>query len=262
MRPAVAIFSARFRGLLQYRAAALAGLFTQVFWGGIRMMIFTAFYASTTAQMPMTLDETISYIWLGQAFLLLFPFRADPAVVGMIRDGSVAFELLRPTGLYRLWLARAAATRVAPVMLRCVPMLAVATAVGWIDWAGPAGVLAGLACLLAAVLLSASLSVLMNVSLFWTVSGEGINTLVVSAMFLLSGMIVPLPLLPSPLGEIVAVLPFRGMGDVPFRLLTGAMDPGRVWAELPFQLAWAAGLILLGRGLLGLGLRRLTVQGG
>ena len=36
MRPYWAVLSARFRMLLQYRAAALAGLGTQVFWGLIR----------------------------------------------------------------------------------------------------------------------------------------------------------------------------------------------------------------------------------
>ena len=34
-----AVFAARFRVLLQYRAAALAGLGTQVFWGLVRVAI-------------------------------------------------------------------------------------------------------------------------------------------------------------------------------------------------------------------------------
>ena len=43
MRAYWAIFSARFRALLQYRAAAAAGCVTQVFWGLIRVMIFAGF---------------------------------------------------------------------------------------------------------------------------------------------------------------------------------------------------------------------------
>ena len=46
MRPYWAVFSARFRVLLQYRVAALAGCGTQLFWGLIRMM---SFYESSTA---------------------------------------------------------------------------------------------------------------------------------------------------------------------------------------------------------------------
>ncbi len=49
-----AILSARFRMLLQYRAAAFAGFVTQLFWGLIRVMIFSAFYRSSNAPQPMT----------------------------------------------------------------------------------------------------------------------------------------------------------------------------------------------------------------
>ena len=68
-----AVLSARFRTLLQYRAAALAGLGTQVFWGLIRVMIFGAFYRSTTAPQPMTYPEVVTYVWLGQAFIRMLP---------------------------------------------------------------------------------------------------------------------------------------------------------------------------------------------
>ena len=73
MRPYWAIFSARCRVLLQYRAAAFAGFATQLFWGLMRVMIFTAFYHSTSEVQPMSLRETIIYIWLGQAMFVLMP---------------------------------------------------------------------------------------------------------------------------------------------------------------------------------------------
>ena len=62
-----AILSANFRTLLQYRSAAIAGLVTQIFWGLIRVMIFEAFYRSTTTEQPMTLNEviTIRLAWAG-----------------------------------------------------------------------------------------------------------------------------------------------------------------------------------------------------
>ena len=48
IRGYLSIFSAKFRTLLQYRAAALAGCGTQLFWGVIRMMIFEGFYRSSS----------------------------------------------------------------------------------------------------------------------------------------------------------------------------------------------------------------------
>ena len=48
MRPYAAVLSANVRTLLQYRAAAIAGFTTQIFWGFIRVMISQAFFRSST----------------------------------------------------------------------------------------------------------------------------------------------------------------------------------------------------------------------
>jgi len=112
--------------LLQYRAAALAGFGTQLFWGLIRVMIFRAFYASTPAAQPMTYQEVGNYIWLGQALLALLPGSVDREVAGMIRSGGVVYELLRPLHLYDLWYSRAIASRTAPAALRAIPLFLLA----------------------------------------------------------------------------------------------------------------------------------------
>ncbi len=80
--------------------------------------------------------------------------------------------------------------------------------------------------------------------------------------FVLSGMIVPLPLYPDWSQPILNALPFRHIADVPFRLYLGHMPPSDLPAVLALEAAWTAGLVLLGRGLLALGCRRLVVQGG
>ena len=127
MRSYWALFTARFRMLLQYRAAAAAGFGCQLFWGLIRMMIFEAFYRSSTLSQPMTYPEVVTYIWLTQATILLAIIRCDSEVRAMVRSGNVAYELVRPVDLYSLWFFRAVAARTAPVLMRMVPLLAVAT---------------------------------------------------------------------------------------------------------------------------------------
>src|SRR5512134_971599 len=102
----IAIVSARFRALLQYRAAALGGLFTQTFFGLVRIMIMQAFYAASIVGVPMTLPNAIGYVWLGQATLLLLPWRIDEDVAAQVRTGTVVYELARPLDLYGLWFAR------------------------------------------------------------------------------------------------------------------------------------------------------------
>ena len=262
MRPYAAILSARFRALLQYRAAAFAGLITQLFWGLIRMMIFMAFYENATSDVPMNLEQVISYIWLGQAFILLIPFRIDAELAAMVRSGNVAYELLKPVDLFNLWYSRAIATRVAPTLLRSIPILIVATLAGWIHWPGVSSVTAGLASIAAAVLLGSAISVVMNITLFWTISGRGINMITAWLGFFLSGMVIPLPLFPDWAQPVLNFLPFRGLGDLPFRMLSGHIPPGQVIYIIAHQLAWTVAIILFGRWLLGRAMKRLVVQGG
>ena len=121
-----AVLSAQFRALLQYRAAAIAGLGTQVFWGLIRVMIFQAFFRSTTAEQPMEVGDVLTYVWLSQAFLALLPWNQDNDLRALIRTGGVGYELLRPVDLYGFWYCRSVAFRTAPTVLRAVPLIAFA----------------------------------------------------------------------------------------------------------------------------------------
>lgn len=267
----LAIVAARFRSLLQYRAAALSGLFTQTFFGLVRIMILRAFYAaSATAAAPMALPHVTGYVWLGQATLLLIPWRGDEDVTEQIRTGNVVYELTRPLDLYGLWFARALAWRTAPVMLRMLPMFVLAMLVIPIfvpEWGlAPPPSLAAfvlwLPCFAGAVLISAALTTLMSVTLMWTVSGDGVPILIASCATIFGGLVIPLPLFPDWAQPMLYALPFAGMLDLPSRLFTGDIAVANAPWILAHQLAWTIALVALGRALLRRGVRRLVVQGG
>lgn len=258
-----AIIAVRFRILLQYRAAAAAGFATNLFWGFIRVMIFEAFYRSTTSPQPMSRGEVVNYVWLGQAMFALLPWTVDSDVRAMIRTGTVAYELVRPLDLYALWFSRSVSARLAPTLLRAVPMLLIAACFLGLEL--PPSWASGLAWLVAtagALLLAAALATLMTLSLLWTVSGEGVSRIVPPLILMLSGMAVPLPLYPDWAQPILNFLPFRGLIDTPFRLYLGHIPPGSLFKILAHQMVWTAVLVLLGRWLLARGTRRLVVQGG
>ena len=262
MKPYLAILGARARMLLQYRAAAAAGVACQFFWGLIRMMIFQAFYQNASGPAPMNIEQVVSYVWLAQAFLLLIPFRVDNETAEKIRSGNVVYELLRPIDLYAHWFARAVADRIAPVALRAAPMLIVATLAGWLKWTSAAASIACAAALVAATLLSASVCVLVSATMLWTISGRGIESVILTVTFLLSGIIIPLPLFPDSLQPVLNWLPFRGLMDVPFRLFSGHIPLGELPGQLARQLAWTVAIGALGKWLLDRSTRKLVVQGG
>ncbi len=263
LAPYRSVLSARFRMLLQYRAAAVAGFGTQLFWGVIRVMIFTAFYRSSTRPQPLSLPDLITYLWLTQAMFALAVWNVDQEIRQMIRTGTVAYEMLRPLDLYGLWFSRALAARIAPTLLRAVPMFLVAGLfLGLRMPPSPASALAWAVATIGAFLLAASLSTLVTISLLYTIAGEGISRFMPSLVYTLSGILVPLPLLPIWAQSVINWLPFRDLVDTPFRLYLGQISPQRMGWILLHQTAWLAILTLLGRALLSRATRRLVVQGG
>ncbi len=259
----LALFSARVRMLLQYRAAALAGMATQLFWGLIRIMIFEAFYRSSIGAQPMTYPEVVNYVWLGQAMFVLLPIFADAEIRAMVRTGTVAYELTRPIDLYTFWYCRALASRIAPAILRAIPIFCFALLFLGLQ-PPPSWSSAGAWALatLCALLLGGALATLANISLFWTVAGEGVFQIQQVALIIFSGLIVPLPLFPDWAQAILAWMPFGALVDLPFRLYMGHIPPGETWAVLARQSVWILALVALGRFLLARGTRRLVVQGG
>ncbi|HLK55654.1 MAG TPA: hypothetical protein VKU00_03770, partial [Chthonomonadaceae bacterium] len=197
------------------------------------------------------------------ALLGLIPWNFDPDVRALIRTGNVAYEMVRPLDLYTHWYCRAIAQRVAPTLLRCVPIFLLAGIC--FGMKAPPSLASGCAwalTTLAAILLNAAFMNLVTISLLWTLSGEGIIRAAPSVVLVFSGMLVPISFFPNGLQPLLNFLPFRDMVDVPFRTWLGQIPPTQIAPYIGHQLLWAGLLILVGRGLLARGTRRLVVEGG
>ena len=272
LAPYRGVLRARWRETLQYRAAALAGFGTQLYWGLLRLMILAAFYQSGPADATdFSFAHVVPYVWLGQALLSLFPFRLDGELADSVRTGSVANELLRPIDLYSYWFWRTAAWRLAQAAPRCLLMLVVAVAVlplvGLDEWAltAPASVAAAGLYLVAtalALLLGVAITAVLLSLMFWTVSSEGAFYILPAIVWFGGGLVIPLPLLPDGLATVLGYLPFAGLMDIPFRIYVGHLAGTEAVLRLGLQVGWLAVLVLLGRLLLARGVRRVVILGG
>jgi len=272
LAPYRALLGARFRMLLQYRAAAIGGFFTQVMFGLLLIMIYEAFYRSSGAGMqPMAFAQLVTYVWLGQALLMMLPWNVDIEMRAMMRSGAVVYELSRPVDLYAWWFARALAQRTAPVVLRAAPMVVFAAIVlpliGLDAWrlAPPPSLAAGLgfvAALACGLAVACAISVLLYIAWLWIAIAEGVVTMVSTVVSMFSGLLIPLPLFPDGWRPVLRWLPFAGVLDQPARVYSGAIAGGELAVVLARQAGWVIALVALGRWLLGRGLRRVVVQGG
>ncbi|MFF2093194.1 ABC transporter permease [Paenibacillus sp. NPDC058174] len=267
MKAYISVFKMRLNNGLQYRAAALAGIGTQFFFGFIFIMIFEAFYAHAAAPPEMTLSEVITYTWLKQAFLaFVVLWLRDNELFQLITSGNIAYELCRPNGLYGLWYAKLLAQRISSALLRCFPILIVT-----IFLPEPyrlklppdlPSLLLFLAVLIAGLLMLVAISMLIYISVFVTMSPAG--SLLLFSVFgeFFAGLVIPVPLMPDWMQKIVYVLPFHWTADFPFRVFTGNIGIEEASTGLLIQLVWLAALIALGYFTMKKALRRIVVQGG
>ncbi len=267
MKPYISLFKMRVLKGLQYKTAAIAGILTQFFWGIMYIMIFEAFYSSTTNPQPISLVELAQVVWLQQSFLvfIMLWFR-DNELITQITSGQIAYELCRPMNLYSFWYAKLIAQRLSAAMLRCLPILLVASLLPEpYRFSLPPDLITFLlfiVTLFLGLLLIVSISMMIYISIFYTMSGTG--SLLIFGVFgeFFAGMLIPVPLMPDALRRVVYLLPFRYASDLPFRIYAGNIGTREAIISIGVQILWLSVLVLIGRMWIKNALRRVVIQGG
>lgn len=267
MKQYLSFFRIRFLTGLQYRTAAIAGMVTQFVWGGMEILMFKAFYEASPGVFPMSFEALASYVWLQQAFLALFmPWFWDAEIFKAITDGNISYELCRPAGLYEMWFTKNMAIRLSKAVLRCFPVLIVSS-----FFPSPYGMSLPVDIQSAALfLLSMALafgvvvafSMLIYISAFFTISGQGIKMISSCLAEFLSGAVIPLPFLPDGLRQAVEFLPFASMQNAPLRIYSGDIAGAAAWQIIALQLFWLVFMCAAGKLLMRRALKQVVVQGG
>ena len=260
-------FKLRFITGLQYRAAAWAGLATQLFFGLIFIMVYLAFYESGSGDVPMSIEQLVSYLWLNQSFFALFNmYCKDGEILDLIKNGNIAYELVRPKKLYFVWFAKIIGQRLAMVTLRCFPVLLITFLLPKpYNLSLPlnfSSFLLFIFTLIAGSLLMTAIVTLYHVITLKTLNEKGISNIFVAIADLLSGLVVPIPFFPKFLQIISNYLPFRYMSDLPFRIYAGNIGISDGLFGLIIQIIWIIILILIGYLITHKSLKRVIVQGG
>lgn len=260
-------FKLKFISSLQYRASALGALFTQLFFGIVNIFIYVAFFKSGTNSSTLTLQETITYIWLTQSFFaLIYQFYKDPELFELVRSGNISYELARPTNIYFMWYFKILATRLAAVLLRMFPILIVSILLPKpYNLLAPSSIsnfILFVISLTLGSLLIASLSTLYPIIVLKTLKEKGVVNLFSAVSDILSGVAIPIPFFPGILAFVSRLLPFQYVSDVPFRIYLGRICGSELVVSMLMQLIWIFLIILIGYILLNKSLKRVCVQGG
>lgn len=251
---------------LQYRFAAIAGIATQFFWGAMMLMMYNAYYKAGI-DTPMEWHELVSYIWLGQAFLMLTRFSfVDSEIHDSIVTGQVSYEFVRPLNIYYYWYSKLLASKVASTLLRFAPIIIISIFLpSHYRLMAPASMEAFilfLVTLFLGLFLSLGLTMLIYSLMFFTTSSRGIFSIYGVVADFFAGGVIPIPFMPGVLRTICYALPFRLIMDLPFRIYVGNISIAEGIESIIIQLVWTLIVILAGNIIMKNATKKLVVQGG
>lgn len=261
-------FKLRFITNLQYRAAALAGIATQFFFGMIFILVYYAFYKSNpNSSLPMDWNNLVTYIWLSQAFYaLIYPYERDAELLNMIKDGNLAYEILRPENLFIKFYVKMIAKKMVSSLLRCFPVIMISFIIpNPFKLSLPLSLIhfiLFLISLLISCLLVSVLTIIVHILTMFTIDSKGIIGIysVISEVF--SGATIPIPFFPEFLKKIAYILPFRYICDLPFRIYSGDIILIEGITLLMQASLWIITLIILGLLITRSALKKAVIQGG
>lgn len=267
MKSYLSYFKLKYITGLQYRMSALAGISTQLFFGIVYISVYVAFYESDSSNLPMSLNQTISYVWLGQIFFsLVYLWYKDKDILNLIKTGNIAYELCRPQDLYFMWYFKILGERLSKLVLRTLPVIIIAIVLPqpynlYINSNFYILFLFVISLILSSILMT-SLVLLYHVICLFTLDEKGIVNIFMVVSDILSGLVLPIPFFPNFLKKISNILPFRYISDFPFRLYIGNITINEAYISLLIQVIWIIILVLFGRFLTRKALKKAIIQGG
>lgn len=267
MKKYLSFFKIRFIAGLQYRASAIGGISTQFFWGIMCILMYSAFYKESKDAFPMNFHQIVNYVWLQQSLLAMINvYVYDNEIFTSITSGNIAYELCRPYDIYNMWFTKTMAVRLSKVCLRCTPILIFAILIpNPYGITLPPDILSAiffLISLLLGFIVLISFSMLLYISVIFTMSDSGIRYLSSSILDFLSGGIIPLPFLPDKLKNIFNILPFSSISSTPFLIYSGYISKESAIPSIIIQLLWIIVFVLTGKLLMRKAMIKMCIQGG
>lgn len=257
------LFVLSVRQQLTYRAAMLAGLATNLFFGLVRAAVLLALYGSQKEVNGLTIQGAITYTAISQGLIAFLSVFGTFDLATSVYSGAIATDLSRPIHLFPLWMARDLGRSVVNLISRgfifilafalFYPILLPGKPALW-GW------------LIVSMLLGWAVSFcwrfLVNLSSFWTPDARGIGRFAFTFSQALSGFIIPLRLFPDWLNQAAHYTPFPAMVNTSIEVYLGILTGNELWQALILQAAWLVALLILCELVLRSGVRKLVIQGG
>ncbi len=245
-----------------YRAAVVAGLFTNASFGALRAYVLLAVLAQRDTVGGFDETAAVGFVFFTQALLAPVMLFGWTDIADRVRSGDIATDLYRPVDLQHYSMATFAGRSAFELVFRSLPIVAVGVVAFRIPLPPVDLLPAVVLTVTLAVLVGFALSFVLNLLAFWLLDSDGIATIATSVGFVLAGLAIPLPFLPSPFAGIAQALPWASMLQRPVEVMLGLHGGLELAGVLAVQALWAVVLLLFGQWLLSRATARVVVHGG
>jgi ABC-2 type transport system permease protein len=252
-----------FQQQFAYRAATLAGLFTNSVFGVLLASVYLALFSSQPEGASVegfNAAQTVTYVWIGQALIMPVYLWGWWEILNTIRTGAVVTDMIKPTDFFAYWLSRDLGRAAAHILLRLAPTLVVGSVL--FDLVLPGSLARWLAFALSiplAVIVSFSFRFIFNLWGFWILDHRGIAGFSIVLVGVFSGHLLPIAWYPDPIRDVINLLPFRAIVMTPVEIWLGQVS---IAEGLGLQLFWCAVMILAAHAFQSVAERKVVVQGG
>ena len=252
-----------YRQYLTYRAATLAGLVTNFFFGILRASILVALYGTQTEVDCISIKAVITYAAMTQAVIGYLSLFSWFDLMITVYTGEIATDLLKPMSYVGFWMAKDLGRAIVQLFFRGFTVM-----VGYellFDLIWPQGLKQLLALCLALIfswLISFLWRFLANLAAFWSSNARGVLRLLFTLSWFFSGFLMPLRFFPDWVVKLSYLTPFPHMLNTVVEVYLGVLEGTDLLQALAYQVLWIMVLYLAGQIILRAGVRRLVILGG
>ena len=232
------------------------------------IMITTSFFwkalfKDSTFGNNITADSMMTYTIMSSVLSVLFITGVERRIQQSVEKGTIAIDLMRPVNIFGMFLAEDLGNTAALLVQNLLPILFL----GSVLLRFPAIVsLSAIPVFTASVLLSMAinwlLAAIFGLWAFTAISMDPLYQAKKHLIRLLSGSIIPIWFFPKQLSDVLNLLPFVYIYQLPLDIYIGSASNAEIHRRMLIQLAWVLILSTLFGILSKKSLKKVLVQGG
>ncbi len=247
---------------MTYRAATVAGLITNVFFGLLRASVLLALQNDQVVN-GWNSRDVVTYVVLTQAIMMFVSIFGWTDLMNAVYRGEIATDLLRPMSLFGFWFAQDVGRALAALLLRGVTILVISSFLFQIKTPSSfTQCLALTASMMLALTISFAIRFIYNLAAFWSPDARGFARFASTIGMFASGFLMPLRFFPDWVQQILNFTPFPHIMNTVIEIYVGSYSGNRLLEALLVQTFWAVFLVILAQIILARASKRLVILGG